>query len=253
MLPLLPRPAVALAISIFALLPFRSARAIERHFAFLDPVITEAPGEVEMETWITRSSRPGAERSWDLRHELEIGLTPKTSLSLSLANWQYDALKRESHYRESGLELVHRFTDPISDWLGSAFSGEFAMGEKSLAFEGRLRLEKRFGPWIFAWNGVVETEYEGDHFGDCQDSSGELSHRIGVAYALNKHVSIGGEMMQQYSLGKWDRMDSPSLYAGPNIGIRFGRFSSTVAALYQTTTRAEEPTLQIRAVVGIEF
>lgn len=251
--PLRPKAGLAAAFSVFLLIPFHSAHALERHFSFLDPVLTEPPGEVEMETWITRKSRAGTHRSWDLRHEFEIGLTPKTALSLSLANWTYDALTRESRYQQSGLELVHRFTHPASDWLGSAVSGEFAMGEKSTAFEARLLLEKRLGAWILAWNGVLETEYEGDHFGDCQDSSSELSQRLGVAYALNKHVSIGGEMVQQYALGKWDRIDSPTLFAGPNIGARFGRFSGTVAALFQTTARAEEPSVQIRAVVGIEF
>lgn len=234
------------------LLP-QSASASERRFGYTYPTQTSAKGEVELENWVTWKSRPGEIRTFEFRHELEIGLTQNTQLGLYPGNWMRDQRSRKSFFGGAAVELIHNLSNPVTDWVGSAVYGEFSMGERSAALEGKLLLEKRIGNWVIGWNGILESEWEGDRFGDFQESSGEIAQTFGISYDLSKQWSVGAEFVHQLSLQKWSAPANPELYVGPNVTFRKGRFFSTMTALFQVTDRRDEPSVQTRVIVGVDF
>lgn len=242
-----------LALLLTVALPSPSAHASERRFGYTSPTLTAPAGEVELDNWLTWKSRPGAVRSLEVRHELEIGLTNKTQIGVYVANWNYDGRARTSAYQHSALELTHNLTNPATDFLGSAVSGEISAGERSAAFEGKLLLEKRFGRWVVGWNGVFESEWEGDKFADFQETSGELGQTFGIAYDLTKSFSCGLEAVHKTTLEKWHAPGSPQIYCGPNVTFRRGHLFTAITALFQTTSRTGEPSLESRLMVGVEF
>jgi hypothetical protein len=189
----------------------------------------------------------------EVRHELEIGLTDKTQVGIYVANWNYDGRAHNSAYQHSAVELIHNLTNPAKDFLGSALYGEISVGERSAAFEGKLLLEKRIGRWVVGWNGVFESEWEGDKFADFQESSGELGQTFGVAYDLTKSLSCGIEAVHKTSLEKWHAPSNPQFHYGPNLTFRRGHFFTSVTGLFQATHRTDEPTFQSRLIVGVEF
>ncbi len=225
----------------------------ERRFGFTYPSLTAPVGEVEMETRGTWKNRPGALRRFDFRHEIEMGLTPKTQLALSVANWTYDARERGSLYRDTSLEIVHNLTNPLTDLLGSALYAEAAVGDRSAGLEGKLILEKRFGKWVAGWNGALEAEWGGDRFGDFQEPAGELTQSAGIAYDLTPGISIGAELVHTLPLGKWHGPANPEVYAGPCLTFRQKYFHATLTALFQTTERTDQPAIQLRSIIGVEF
>jgi len=235
------------------LLSAQSARASERAFAYTYQSLTAPVGELELENKLTWKSRPGQIREFAFQHELEFGLSEKTQLALYVANWQYDARERGSAYQSSGLEIIHNFTHPVKDLLGSAIYGEVQMGDGLFSLEGKLILEKKFGPWVVAWNGEVKAEWEGRRIGDFQDSAGELSQTLGVSYEINRSLAVGVEVLQEVPLGAWHGPANPEWYLGPNVTVRKGRFYATLTTLFQSTDRQSAPSVQARTIVGVEF
>lgn len=246
-------PPFPLALLLIAAFATHNAKASERRFAYTYPTLTSPVGEVELENWLTWKSRRGALRTLEFRHELEIGLTDKTQIGISAVNWKHDARARSSSYQDTSVELIHNLTHPVTDFFGSALYGEISAGERSAAFEGKLLLEKRIRRWVIGWNGVFESEWEGEKFADLQESSGELGQTFGIAYDLNKGFSVGVEAVHKTTLEKWHAPSSPQVYCGPNVTFRKGHFFTGLAALFQTTHRISEPSLQSRLIVGVEF
>jgi len=60
-----------IALSLF------SAQASERRFAFSYPSLTSPLHELELENSVTLKLRPGSQRTFAFKHELEYGLTEK--------------------------------------------------------------------------------------------------------------------------------------------------------------------------------
>lgn len=246
---------LSLCVAALALQSSASADSAspERRFGYTYPSLTAPVGEVEVETWGTWKNRPGSLRRFDFRHEIEIGLTPKTQLGLSVANWTYAARERGSIYRDTSLEMIHNLTNPLTDLLGSALYAEAAVGDRSAGLEGKLILEKRFGKWVAGWNGSLEAEWAGDRCGDFQEPNGELTQSAGIACDLTQGISIGAELVHTLPLGKWHGPSNPEVYAGPCLTFRHKHFHATITSLFQTTERTAQPALQLRTIIGVEF
>jgi len=237
-----------------ALLPFlASASASERRFGYTYPTLTAPVGEIELENWITSKTRPNVLRTFDIRHELEFGLTKRTQLGVYLANWEHDARAHESHYAQSAIEVIHNLSHPATDPIGSALYGELAMGERHTTLEGKLLLEKRVGKWVVGWNGILESEWSGERFGAMQEATVELGQTVGLAYDLSDHFSLAAELVHTWSLGNWRTPADAEVYAGPSLTFRKGRFFVGATALFQTTDKREQAAVQLRTIVGVEF
>lgn len=236
----------------------QSASAIERRFAFTYEATTSPKGSVELENWVTwkhRNNKSGPDSDlFQFRHELEIGVTDRLQFSIYGYNWQYDRHDEEGHkarWENSGFEVIYNLSNPTTDFLGSAVYLEALIGEDEFELEGKLLLQKNFGPLTVAYNAILEATWEGEHYND--ERNGEFAQSLGVSYDLNKAFSVGAEVLHEIELPDWSDHNDSVVWAGPNASVRFGRMFVTGTALFQVTDVEEEPDFQVRLVTGFDF
>lgn len=237
-----------------------SATAIERRFTYTYETTTAPKGTVELENWVTwkHIGNPGSAHTdlFQFRHELEFGLTDRLQLGLYLFDWQYNRRDDEGHkarWQHSGAELIYSLTNPTTDFIGSALYGEILVGEDSLELEGKLMLQKNFGPLRVAYNAIIEAEWEGDKFGSFEERNGEFAQTLGVSYDISKNFSVGAESLHEIEFPNWDKAGDSIVFAGPNASVRFGRGFVTATALFQVTNIEGEPDAQVRIITGFDF
>ena len=233
-----------------------SALAGERHFANVYETTTAAKGGIELENWVTWEARRGQgdnSNFWKFRHEIEYGITDRLQLGVYLANWTLarDAEHRDSaRYESASAELIYRMTDPTTDALGSALYLEVEGGHDIFALEGKLLLQKNIGPWVIAWNGVLEAEWSGHGLAE---RTGKFEQAFGVSYEITPKFSVGGELVHEVSFEDWSKSGPNLLFAGPNVSWRFKRGFVTTSVLFQATGIKEEADVQTRLIFGIHF
>ena len=239
-----------------ALLLPRPAQAGQRRFVYNYETLTAPRHSVELENWITYKHRDGGDGDldrWEFRHEFEFGVTDRLQLALYVADWQYDSRDEEGHdfrYSGTGVEAVYNLTNPNTAWLGSALYAEVVVGERLVELEGKLLLEKRFGPLSVVLNTVIEAGWEGEGL---DERRGEFQQTLGVSYALNKHFSAGAEAIYELEWPAWSKPEPGRFFAGPNVSVRAGRFYGTLAWLWQATNEPGEPDFLPRLIVGFDF
>ena len=228
----------------------------ERHFANVYETTTAPKGGIELENWVTWETRRGNGDNtnlWKFRHEIEYGITDRLQLGVYLANWtlSHDATHQNStRYESASAELIYRMTDPTTAPLGSALYLEVEGGHDIFALEGKLLLQKNIGPWVIAWNGVLEAEWEGHGLNErvCN-----LEQTFGVSYEISSKFSAGAELVHEVSFDDWSKSGPNLLFVGPNVSWRFKRGYVTAATLFQCTSVADEPDIQTRVIFGINF
>ena len=231
----------------------------QRPFTYLYETTTAPKGSFELETWATWKHRDvdGGGKdvdNFEFRHEVEIGLTDRLQLGIYLYDWAYSQESDGSHeadWQHSGFDLIYNMTNPTTSFLGSALYGEIVVGRDSIEIEGKLLLEKQFGPLTVAYNAVLEAEWEGETLRE--EKKGEFKQLIGVSYELNKHFSVGAEALHEIEFPEWEEANDSVVYAGPNVSVRAGRIFATATALFQVTDVEGEADFQVRLITGIQF
>ncbi len=245
--------ALATAVGAFTL----SAGATERRFSYTYETTTTPKGQMEFENWATwkHIGNAGEKHTnlFQFRHEVEYGITDRLQLGVYLFDWEHDATAHQTRWEHSGVELIYRLTNPTTDFLGSALYLEAVAGESSMELEGKLLLQKNFGPLRVAYNLVLEAEWEGDSFGHFQERAGEFAQTLGISYDINKKFSVGAEVLHEIPLPNWSHTEASNLFVGPNASVRFGRVFVTATALFQVSNVEGEPDTQIRVITGIDF
>ena len=246
-----------LILAAFTFLTPPRAHAGQRHYVYSYETLTAPKGSWEFEQWVTWKHGDitgGDDRDrWEFRHEFEFGVTDKFQIGLYLADWQYDDDDSEGHharYKGTGVEAIYNLTNPNTAFLGSAIYGEIVVGEDLLKLEGKLLLEKRFGPLSIVYNAVLEAEWEGS---DLDEKTGEFQQTVGVSYDLSKSFSAGVEAFHEIEMPDWSETESGRIFAGPNVSVRKGRFFGTLAWLWQVTHIEDEPDFQTRLIFGVDF
>jgi hypothetical protein len=235
------------------------AQAGERRFTYVYEATTLPKGTLELETWVTWKTRNASgginDDTFDFRHEIEYGVTDRFQLALYLPDWTLkDDEKHNWHsrFKDVGVEAVYNLTNPTTDWLGSALYGEVKIGDRYLVLEGKLLLQKNFGPWIVAYNAIVEAEFEGAHL---DEETGEFKQTAGISYQVNPSFTVGAELLHEIAYPEWtygNRSDQ-ALYVGPNASLRFGNFFVTATVLAQVSDIEDEPDVQTRMICGFHF
>lgn len=240
-----------------ALLAMPSADAGQRRFAYNYETLTAPKGTIEFENWVTwkHSDLVGGDDAdqWQFRHEIEFGVTDRFQLALYVADWNYNEDDDEGHqtrYKGTGLEAIYNLTNPNTDLIGSALYGEVVVGEQMVKLEGKILLEKRFGPVSIVYNAVLEAEWEGE---DYHEETGEFQQTFGVSYDVTKNLSVGFEALHEIEMPNWEETESGRFFVGPNVSVRAGRFFGTLAWLWQTTHIEDEPDFQPRLIVGFDL
>jgi hypothetical protein len=240
-------------------LPPGALHAGARRFVYSYEATTSSPGEVEFETWVTwkRSDNSAARKDvFDFRHEFEFGVTDRLQLAVYVADWRYQtALGDEDgfSYQHSAVEAIYNLTSPVRDLLGSAVYGEIKVGDKNAELEGKLILQKNLGPLVLVYNVTLEAEWEGDSLRRLDERSGEFQQSAGISYELSPRFSVGVELLHEVGFPDWSTAEDSKVFIGPNASVRLGRVFATVAPLFQVTDHRDEPDVQTRLIVGIEF
>jgi hypothetical protein len=244
------------ALSLAALATLSAtALAGERRFTYSYEATTAPVGEVEFEQWVTWQARRGAGGNadqFDFRHEFEFGLTQHLQLGLYLSDWSVTRSggRTEADWSNFGAEAIWNLTNPSTDWLGSAIYGEVKVGDELFALEGKLILQKNFGPWVVVYNAAVEAEWEGRHF---RDQVGVFEQTAGVSYQVSPRLTIGAEILHEVEFEEWKHAGEHAFYAGPNVSFRSRKWFATATVLFQATGIESEPDVQSRIIFGFHF
>jgi len=196
--------------------------ADERHFTYTyEPKVLPA-GALEFEQWTTlrAGKEDGIYSRWDLRSEFEYGITDALTSALYI-NFKSLHIDRDSEQEDefefSGLssEWKYKLLDPTADPLGVVLYGEVSTDLEELELEQKLIVGKNIGDWIFAFNAIVEEEWEFEREGT--EKKLELEFTAGAAYQVTDRFSIGLEVRQANEFPDMDSLEHSALFAGPAI------------------------------------
>jgi hypothetical protein len=253
------KPLIVIALLFISLLFTSPLQAGDRRFTYVYETTTTEKGQLEVENWVTWKT--GVEEGmrnhgFDFRHELEYGITDKLQIGVYVADWNVVSTPTGGNiatYNDSAIEIIQNLTSPETDFIGSALYGEVRLGEQNFAMEGKLLLQKNFGPMVVAYNAVVESVWEGEHPGSYNQSTGTLEHSLGASYQLSPHFLLGGEFQQAVDITGWKTPGNGFVYVGPNASIRYGRYYLTTTAMIQATALTGEADFQLRMIFGFHF
>lgn len=216
--------------------------ADDRRFTYVYEPETMVAGAMEFENWITlrrgRSAEAGKDHfsRWDLRQELEYGVTDRYQVALYLN-------EKAENYRDPGsgedmgsfefggisLENQYNILNPaehvvgFTGYLEGTYSGAEAEVEQKLIFG------QRYGAWKWALNLEHATEWEHQ----LSDVEGEVGASLGVARDLGTHWAVGLELRSQSLLPDYERVEKTALYLGPVVSYRSGPWWAALTVMPQ--------------------
>jgi hypothetical protein len=232
-----------------------SAPASERRFTYTYEATTAPKGHVELEQWFTFKDYDDRQR-YEFRSEIEFGVTDRFQLGVYFSDWRHtdnDSGKDLTEWRTAGLEAIYSLTDPTTDVIGSALYGEVLLGPEKFALEGKLLLQKNFGPLALAYNFVLEAEWEGESLRRLDERVGVIENVVGASYQISPSFFIGAEALHEVEFADWQDAGDHVFYAGPNFSFRKGSFFATATALRQLGDVEGEADTQVRVIAGFHF
>lgn len=245
----LPLAALAAGMVLSALSP---AQADDRRFAFSYETTTMPKGTWEFEPWATLKHYSDKD-VYQFRYELEYGVTDNFQLAAYLSDWTYTDAKggdSKAEWNTAGLEAVYALSNPNTSWIGSALYGEVLIGPEKFALEGKLLLQKNFGPFSLVYNAIVEAEWEGESY---DERVGVWENTVGLCYNFNPSFSLGVEAVHEIEFEDWSEAGDHIFSVGPNFSYHAKNFYVAAAALFPANGVEGEPDVEARLVVGIKF
>jgi hypothetical protein len=250
---------VVIAILASFLIPQLNAVAGERRFTFVYESTTAAQGEIEIENWVTWKSKRGGGNTFDFRHEIEFGITDRFQAAIYVVDWRVKdsqaggADGAQAIYQDTALELIYNLTNPVTDIVGSAIYGEVKLGDQKFELEGKVILQKNFGPLVVAYNATFEAEWEGERFGYFNERKGKFEQSFGASWQFTPNFLLGGEVLHEIEFENWSEVSDSLVYVGPNASFRYKSFFVTTTAMIQATALTGEPEFQLRTIFGYHF
>lgn len=261
-------------------LTLTQTRADERRFTYVYEPEVLPKGAMEFEQWVTlRTQRTkggdvqqGNFNRWQIREELEYGVTDRYSVSLYL-NGEATSFKdhsaapptSRSTTEFTGVSLENRYMvlNPANNPVGFTlyFEPRFSGGEAEL--EQKLIIGQRHGDWKWALNLSHAIEWKND----LHDKEGELEASFGISRDLNKNWSLGLEFLNTNELPDYRRWENTACFLGPVVNYRQERWWATLTVLPQIYGRsflgnpdnnrsldlAGHERLNVRLIVGLSF
>lgn len=217
-------------------------RADERRFTYVYEPETLPAGALEFENWVTlrsqRNEKVGRDHytRWDLRQELEYGVTDRYTLALYLnekAENYRDPVSGDSTstFEFTGLSLENRYSllNPAEHAVGLTLYLEGQYSGDEAEVEQKLLLGQRHGLWKWAFNLEHATEWEEN----LSQIEGELGTSLGVARDLGKRWSLGLELRSHSVLPEYERVSNSALFLGPVISYRQDKWWAALTVLPQ--------------------
>jgi len=231
---------VASGLSLSAVL------ADERRFTYTyEPEVLPA-GAMEFERWVTlRTQRTsGGEvhqdnfNLWELREELEYGVTDNYSISLYL-NTSAESFRDTSQnppvdtsdFKFDGISLENRYMviNPANHALGLTLYLEPRFSGDEAEIEEKVILGQRYGDWKWAFNLSHATEWSDN----LHTTEGELEASIGVSRDLGKNWSLGLEIRDHNELPDYRYWENTALFLGPVVSYRQEKWWAALTVMPQ--------------------
>jgi hypothetical protein len=212
---------LALAIS--------AAHADTRRFTYNYEPETLPQGGMEFEQWVTlrtgRNSTVGQQNynAWDIREELEYGVTDRYSVSLYL-NGKSESFRDPtanndfSKFSFEGVSIENRYMvlNPAEHAVGFTLYLEPRFSGEEAELEQKLILGQRYGKWKWAFNLTHATEWKEN----LHETEGEVEGSIGVSYDVGKNWSIGIEARDHNEIPEYKVWENTAVFVGPTVSYR---------------------------------
>ncbi len=219
-----------------------SSRANERRFTYVYEPETLPAGALEFENWVTlRAGRGRAVgkdnfNRWDLRQELEYGVTDWYTAALYL-NEKSESYRdpatdaNESEFEWNGLSLENRFNvlNPATHAVGVTLYLEGRYSGEEAAVEQKIIFGQRHGNWKWAFNLEHETEWEDN----LQEVEGKVGASFGLSRDLGKNWALGLEFRNDTVLAEYETWESSALFLGPVVSYRQEKWWAALTVMPQ--------------------
>jgi hypothetical protein len=219
-----------------------SVQADERRFTYVYEPETPPQGAWELENWVTlgagRNATVGQKdyNRWDLRQELEYGVTDWYSLSLYFNESAESFLDpatgaNQSDFSWKGLSLENRFNvlNPAMHKIGLTLYVEGRYSGEEAELEEKVIIGQRHGDWKWAFNLIHETEWEDN----LHSVEGEVGASLGIARGLGKHWSVGLEFRNENVLHEYKSWENSALFLGPVVSYRQEKWWAALTVMPQ--------------------
>jgi hypothetical protein len=218
------------------------ASATERYFTYTYEPETQPKGALEYEQWVTlragRNKTVGQEdyHRWELRHELEWGVTDNYTLSLyvneSVTNFkEVETGRHVSDWEFDGVSLENRYLvlNPAEHPVGLALYLEPRYSGDEFELEQKLIFGQRHGDWKWALNLTHATEWEDDF----EEMEGEFEVSFGITRHLNPRWSLGIEARDHNEIPEYETWENTAFYLGPVLTYQRERWWATLTVMPQ--------------------
>src|SRR5437899_1791767 len=209
------------------------ARADEKRFTYSYEPETLPQGGTEFEQWVTlrtqRTSGGTVQQQnynlWELREELEYGVTDNYSVSLylntaaeSFRDFHQSPAEDVSKFRFEGISLENRFLvlNPADHTVGLGLYLEPRYSGEEAEVEEKIILGQRHGNWKWAFNLTHATEWTDN----LHTTEGEVEASFGLARDLGKNWSLGLELRDHNELPEYRKWENTALFLGPVVSYR---------------------------------
>jgi hypothetical protein len=232
---------MALGIAIAGL-----ARADERRFTYTYEPEVLPKGGLEFEQWVTlRTQRTsGAEvqqgnyNLWELREELEYGVTDNYSVSLylnssaeSFRDFSQTPAKDASGFNLDGVSIENRYMvlNPAEHKLGLTLYLEPRFSGSEAEVEEKILIGQRYGDWKWAFNLSHDTEWSDN----LHSLKGEVEADLGIARDLGSHWALGLEFRSHNELPDYSIWENTALFVGPVVSYRQDKWWAALTVMPQ--------------------
>lgn len=248
------RPIVLLATTIQLIVP-TSAVASSRKIPWLYEPRTMVAGDVEYEQWVTWKTNKASDSMYDefqIRHEIEWGVTDTFQLAVYAADWRHKKTSSSEHtyFRDVALEAIYQLQAPNPEQIGFALYGEVKHGSEFLELEGKLLFEMELENINLLYNFTVESEWEGQDF---DEDKGKVEHGFAITHEIDPSTTIGVQAIWEIEIDDWEHRGDDVVSIGPSFAHQSGGWWFSVSPLFQVTDVDDEPDLQVRLLFGIDF
>jgi hypothetical protein len=223
-----------------------SARADEKRFTYTYEPELLPKGGMEFEQWITLRTQKTAGGEvqqdnynlWEIREELEYGVTDNYSLSFYL-NFAQESFRdvsqhpavNHSSFDFKGVSLENRYMalNPANHAVGLTLYLEPRFSGDEAEVEEKIILGQRYGDWKWAFNLVHATEWSDN----LHATEGEVEADLGIARDFGKNWSLGLELRNHNELPDYRIWENTALFVGPAVSYRQERWWAALSVLPQ--------------------
>jgi hypothetical protein len=216
--------------------------ANDRYFTYSYEPETMPKGAWEFEQWVTlrtqRSETAGQDNynQWQLREELEYGVTDRYTVGLYLnakaQSYRLPATGADfSSFRFDGVSLENRYMvlNPATHPVGLTLYLEPGFAGDEAEVEQKIILGQRHSDWKWAVNLIHATEWEDD----LHQTEGELEATFGLARNLSPRWAVGLELRNHNQLPEYKEWENTALFLGPVVSYRQEKWWAALTVLPQ--------------------